>query len=289
MIFFAENGITSTSANTVANLAKEYIQSKQTALDNLHFYQTKVGLISEVNTRIIRDGNNDDQLSQVPSMLDDIAQAKSLIAWLREAIKARESLTRVLNNFCLQEYCGMVGIEYPESPERGHILTEDEYYGSLSLKERNRYYQLETYAAVIGKYIHPDGVFAKAREDMKNKSHEPYEVRGTGRDAIIYSYELTVTPDKVEEQFFALQQKHRDIQKQLNSIKFECEKAIAESQMKVMTEYEAAVSEYNGKLNALNAEFTSYKQKESQAIRALKIVIPDSLKDIYEKVNSLGK
>lgn len=289
LIFFGENGLTSTSANHVANLAKEFIQSKQTALDNVCFYKTQVGLISSAETKTIKDGNSNEELEQIPSMLMNIAQAKSLIAWLREAIKARETITKELNSFTLANYCKMKDIEYPSEPIRGHVLTEDEYFGSLGIKERNRYYQLETQAAVIGKYIHPDGVYADAREDMKKKSHAPHSVSGTGRDALIYTYDITVDPELVESKFFELQNKHREIQSQLNSIKFECQKAIDESETKVNAEYEAAYKEYLAKLGIVNAEFVSYKKKQSVEIGKLKIVIPDSLKVIYTEIATLGK
>lgn len=288
-IFFAEIGLTSTSANTIANLAKEYIQEKQSFLDNIRFYTTKVGLIGSNEQNTIQYGNDNRDIKLIPSILQEIATAKSLIAWLREAIKARQALTYSLDNLSIEDYCEMVGKEMPVAPKMGKVLTEDEYYGSLSLKERNRYYQLETQVAVIGKYIHPDGVYAEARADMQKKQKAPHSVNGSGRDTLIYTYYPTASVEDVEQCFFKLQQMHRELQKQLNSIKFECEKAIAESQSKVNAEYVTARNKHNSELELLYAEFRKYIHEQSVLLGQLKIVIPDSLKSIYDKVSSLGK
>lgn len=184
LVFFKKEGeegvaLTSTSANHVANLAKEYIQG-----------------------------------------------VKSLIAWLREGIKAKENL--------------MNGMVKPETPNYGHVLTEVEYYASLPIKKRNRYYQLETEAAVLGKYIHPDGHLSDARKELKDKLQHPHKVDGRGRDALIYTYTPTVDVAEVDNVFFELQKKHREIQAQLNAMKHSCEQAINESTNKVNTEYMAA-------------------------------------------------
>ena len=93
-IFLGEHGVTSTSANYVANVAKEMIRSEQEALDNLDFvtttisddiYQVKCG-------RVAKRGYNEESLMQIPEKLDRVAKMKSLIGWLREGIKAKDEL-----------------------------------------------------------------------------------------------------------------------------------------------------------------------------------------------------
>ena len=75
---------------------------------------------------------------------------KDLVFFKKEG---EEGLMKGLQTISLEDQCEENGTTRPESPTYGHVLTEAEYYA----KERNRYYQLETEAAVIGKYIHPDG------------------------------------------------------------------------------------------------------------------------------------
>lgn len=85
LVFFRKEGeegvaLTSTSANHIANMAKEYIQGMETQLNNVSFLNVEVGLISANAHNVIQEGTSREVLSSIPSMLESIAQAKSLIA-----------------------------------------------------------------------------------------------------------------------------------------------------------------------------------------------------------------
>jgi hypothetical protein len=69
-----------------------------------------------------------------------------LIAWLRESIKAKERLIKEAENTSYEDY----GLEVPERPERAEYITEDDVIGMWSIKQRNRYYYLDTLCATIG-------------------------------------------------------------------------------------------------------------------------------------------
>ena len=45
LTFFAENGLTSTSANHIANLAKEYVKAQEQELESVEFYNTYLTII----------------------------------------------------------------------------------------------------------------------------------------------------------------------------------------------------------------------------------------------------
>lgn len=287
LIFFADKGLTSTSANHVANLAKEYIQQNESILNNITFYQKEVALIGSSSRNILQVGVN--TVEDIPELLKEVAEAKSLIAWLREAIKAKDRLMQRYEVMADTEYIAANNIKYPNRPVAGNILTEDEYYSNLSIKERNRYYALETEAAVIGKYIHPEGKFATARQELSNYIQKPNSVSGSGRDTVIYSYIPTISIEDVDEMFFKLQTKHREIQAQLNSIKYQCEQAIIASKTEVQEKYALELREYNSAVQNIEAEIEAYKTKKLREIGNYKIVIPDSLVAIYEKVSKLGK
>lgn len=141
LVFFKKEGeegvaLTSTSANHIANMAKEYIQGMETQLNNVSFLNVEVGLISANAHNVIQEGTSREVLSSIPSMLESIAQAKSLIAWLREAIKAKNDLIDGLQSVSLDDWCEECGVEKPLSPVAPHVLTEQEYYASLPIKER---------------------------------------------------------------------------------------------------------------------------------------------------------
>ena len=294
LVFFKKEGeegvaLTSTSANHIANMAKEYIQGMETQLNNVSFLNVEVGLISANAHNVIQEGTSREVLSSIPSMLESIAQAKSLIAWLREAIKAKNDLINRLQSVSLDGWCEENGVEKPLSPVAPHVLTEQEYYASLPIKERNRYYQLETVAAVLGKYIHPDGHLSNARKELKDKIYHPHKVDGKGRDALIYTYTPTTSIAIVDNVFYELQKKHREIQAQLNAMKYSCEQAINESTNKVNTEYMAASQKYQAELEDVLGAFKTWKDEKSQEYSKLKIVVPNSLLGIYNIINSLGK
>ena len=287
-VFFSDNGLTSTSANHVANLAKEYVQNIEKDLNNTSFINTSVSIIDSNNDVTISIGKDTKFLELIENKLNKISEAKSLIAWLREALKAKENLQAELNRLSFPDWVKQEKNEtLPDYPERGNYMTEDDYYASLNIKDRNRYYMLETQAAVYGKYIHPSGAFSKAREELSDKLNKPHEVKEDGRDTIIYNYSPSVEQNKIEELFFKLQKDYRQAQAQLNGMKHECELALSENRISIDNAYKEELEKYSQVTNAYNAEYTIWLKKKSQEYASLKIAIPDNLKSIYNEVNSL--
>lgn len=288
-VFFSENGLTSTSANRVANLAKEFIQSIESDVQNVQFYNSEVALIGTSEKNLIEQGITDDELKRIPNGLQQIWEAKSLIAWLREAIKARKSLLDAVEKMTLEQYAAENGIELPKCPEHRKTATAESVYAELSVKERNRILSLQAKAATIGKYIHPDGRFADERKKFYDKTRNQHQVKGEGRDTLLYTYTPSCDPDTLEDVFFELQKIHRETQAELNKIEHEVNDKIRNDEMEEAATYAADYSQYRGRMNELEANLHSYKLAESKRIGALKIVIPHDLQDIYDTVNSLGK
>ena len=279
-IFFGDNGLTSTSANFVANLAKEMYTGIETELNHLHFYSTTVGLISGGQDRIIRNGVT--SLDDIEQKLKDIAQLKSLIAWLREAITAKDRLIAETRS-CNFE------IEVIPVPEEETPLTANDIIGEMSIKERNRYYQLETFCSTIGKFIHQDGVFNNERNKLHDVAVAPYSTSGEGANMVVYAYTPTISPEVVDDKFAYLQQLYRENQAQLNSIKHQIETTILKDTTEKNERYKVAYGEYRRQDHARSIEIQNKRNAEVQRISNLKIIIPDSLKQIFEKVQSYGK
>lgn len=285
LVFFSDNGLNVTSANYIANLCKEKYSEWESIIDTLTFYTTTVALIGSSDINILKHGIKKEELDKIPELLDKIAKAKSLIAWLREAIKTKDYLVAKLNTEKIEKKNELL----PKYPEKDKVLTEEEYYDSLPVKERNRYYSLETEAAVIGKIIHLNGVFNKARKKLSNVINNPNKVEGSGRDTIIYNYIPTLSEEEVNTVFFNLQTKHRSIQAELNSIKNKCQEAINKSKLEVQNKYDAVVEEYKIKACQIVNELDKTYDERINSINKLKIVIPNDLKDIYEEIQKLGK
>lgn len=290
-IFFGENGLTSTSANHVANLAKEAYASIEEKLKPLQLYDEDISLLGSEAFTPISKGVTTLELQAIPDMITEISSLKSLIAWLREGIKARKELAAELQRYTLASYCEDHGIEMPVCPDSDDYepMTEDEYYGSLSIKERNAYYQLETKCATLGSFIHSNGSLSEARRRLNVILNKPTVVNENGRDTIVTARKASVNPGDVEDLFFRLQAKHREYQAALNSIKHKCEVALEQDALTKRSAYSEAYSAYSTRLHELENELSKWKQEQTIALEKLKIVIPDSLKSVYEKVCTLGK
>lgn len=291
LIFFSPEGkgLTSTSANHIANMAKEMIRTLETELGSMVFYSTEVALIGNDAANTLTVGTDDTTLRATADKLFRIARAKSLIAWLREAIKAKERLIEEVSAMTVNDFAKLEGIEIPEAPKMEPALTEDDYYATLSVDQRNRYYELETLAAVLGKEIHPGGSFADARENLAKHIANPHTVQGDGRDTLIYSYRPTVAEELVESVYFDLQKLYRETQANLNAIKHDCRKAVLESGIRQQTEFTRATEKWNGRMDEIRSRRAEYIRRKSKEYGDMKILIPASLEGIYTEVSRLGK
>lgn len=289
LIFLGSEGLTSTSANHIANMAKEYIQNIESIINGIIFVNSNVTIIGSKNYNVLTEGITIDTLNKIPDYLKQIAEAKSLIAWLREGIKAKDSILKDIKALSLEDYCKTHNLEMPVYPTQEEVLTEDEYTSNLSIKDRNRYYELETRCAVIGKYIHPDGYYANARKDLNNSLQHPHAISGTGRDSLLYTYTPSVSIEDVDNKFFELQTLHRAAQAELNGMKHKMDDAITLDSQTKSAKYAEELEKYNGITASLNAKLFTYKVEETKKVQETKIVIPNSLKDIYNIINKLGK
>ena len=276
MIFFSKDGqgLTSTSADHVANLAKEMIRGLETALSNMAFYSVSVSLIGSETSELMSKGRDSEELADVPRKLTAIAKAKSLIAWLREAIKAKERMLKEVSDMTDEDYMELKGIKPVEYVAPAPALTEDEYYASLTLDERNRYYELETFAAVLGKAIHPEGSFATARERMLATILNPRKAVGQGRDTVIYAYEPSLDEKEVDDLYFKLQKQYREVK---------------ESELEYASEVALRRKRFMDEQQRIADEAAVYRKERARAIGNYKIVIPQSLSGIYDEVTQLGK
>ncbi len=291
MIFFSTEGkgLTSTSANHVANLAKEMIRNLTSEMAELQFYSTDVALIGDSNTNRLVNGVDDEAVKAVVDKLFRIAKAKSLIAWLREGIKAKEALIERTQDITLEEFAKHEGISLEEEPKPEVPMTDDDYIGSLSLKDRCRYYEVETLAATLGKEIHPGGSFAEARDSLLKKLERPHSVSGEGRDTLIYSYTASVETQTVEDVYFRLQKLYREAQADVNTSKHDCKKAVTETNIARSAEFVAKLNDWTNARKLLDSKRAEYVKRRVKELGVMKIIIPESLQPIYEEVSRLGK
>jgi len=290
-VFFGENGITSTSANHIANIAKEYVQQLQNENAAIGFLDCKVSLITSQESKDVAYGIKPDALTKIPENLQRITKANSLIAWLREAIKAKEAEMENVSSLDIKDYLKAEQIDCPTCPEKKNygFVEFDDILATLSIKEREEYYALETKSAVIGKFIHPDGSFSQARKELQEKMLRPTTVQGVGQNAMIYEYVPSVDAKVIEDMFFSLQNEHRSAQASLNAIKFRVQQEVDEINQRENNKLSMDTEVYNNNYQKLQIDCNAYKEKTRTELSKLKIVIPNSLTDIFEILNKTGK
>ena len=295
--FFGPVGLTSTSANHYANLAKETARGIHNYLDNVKFYTTKISVIGQEDATI-SNGMLPEKLSTIPDGLKLISGLNSLIAFLREAIKEKDRLATEASEWEDKEVHSEFDARYSallgRRPVRAEYITKEDIIKSWSIGEQEKYLSLEAEAATLGKYIHEDGCISKARINLMTVTSSPVSVKENGRDTIIYRYTPTVTKEEVDDMFFHLQARHREVQAELNGMKKRIDDALDSNKLEVDEAYRLAYQSWSAEKNAMDRELQQICEEDSKKrkqlaleVQNLKIAVPNRLKDIFDSLQSL--
>lgn len=289
--FLAEDGkLTMSSAahlrDLAANASKELLQK----LNNIHFTNKYIQLIGDTNRNQTRVGLNAQECTQIPNAIQHVINLQSFEAWMNEAIEAKRRLFKEIENLSLQEYVeNILGEEYPISPRPSKSMTEDDYLSTLTIKERNKYFYLQTTVAAIGKLIHKDSPYDKAFKELYDSTINPVKEVLNGRDTILHISEPSVSSEVANEVFYGLQNTHREAQAQLNGMKDLMDKTIKRDVIERTELFRKQYEEYQMKIQNYSILLTKYKQSATSELEKLKIVIPNHLEDTYKQIISLGK
>ena len=290
-VFFGENGLTSTSAQHVKDMAGHYVDDLKQKLSSITFVNSNINIIGGENSTLVNKGWNEEELNSVNEILERISQAQALQAWLGEAINAKQNRQTYVGHYNIKDYCNDYNIEYPTEPTNVKYATEADWLKTLSIKELNRYLTLQTYCAVFGNFIHPKygSNFHTARELAIKVEKAPYEVVENGRDTVVYNKTLSVDIETIDDKYFELQAIHRDKQSEFNALRHQFEVYRDSKFTQDQTEYDKKLLEYKQRVTELSSQWQAKKDELERECANLKIVIPDALKSIYDKVNRLGK
>lgn len=302
--FFDVNGYTSTSANYIANKAKEMISA--VGMNNISFLNEDVkSLNSAVNASISR-GLTEDDVNKFKENLERITNLNALISWLREAIKAKETQLNEVENTSFNTWMQVFhddvdrntyGAELLESnePVKPDFSESNYVMNNMSVKDANEYLYLLSACSTFGQFIHPDGKFNRARQHAYDKSGTS-RVVDNNATTLVYDYTMSVDGETIENTFFDLQETHREYQKRLNSIKYNIDNAIQKMRddyTKECDEYDRICRENELRVNAARTSyrnmFNEWKINTLNELRQKKIVIPNALKEIVDYVNNVSK
>ena len=289
-VFFAEHGLTSTSANHLVNLAKELIAANEAKLNNLSFVTTKIDIVGSQNQegKTITQGVDETFLKTVRPLLEKIAEYHAFCAWIREAVKAKEDEQNRIRNLPFPEWLHNNNISL-DMPDLSSDIESDDIFETFNIRERNEYYYLQAVASTIGKYIHKKGSISAARARLQEIRIKPYSAEGTGKDTIIHSNCPSVEEEKVDEVFLDLQKWHRTVEQHLNQIKYSIQRKVAAEKIRISGENQLKEGKYVARRKELMLQFNEWKVRENEKVSILKIVIPEALQKTYDYLSSLEK
>ena len=285
-VFFAEKGITSTSANHVSNKGKELLKSEQAILDNINFVNTKMSLLYGGNCKTITNGMKpDDSFESMHKTIAKIANLNAMSAWIHEAIKAKTEILEYVQSLSIDKWAKDQNIELPNAPGKEFPITESDVIGTWDVAKRNKYYVYESYCSLVGKFIHPKGAFYEAKAQMNNAVQNPNKVEGSGRDAIIYSYEPSIPVSDVNAEYDWLSTELRHKEAEFNKMKQEIIDAITEDKLAKAQKFDDAYAKYVDTMESIRNKFDMWKTKTVKEISALKIYLPEGPKQTYDEIN----
>ena len=285
-VFFAEKGITSTSANHVSNKGKELLKSEQAILDNINFVNTTASLLSGGESRTITKGmKTEDSFESMHKTIAKIANLNAMSAWIHEAIKAKTEILEYVQSLSIDNWAKEQNIELPNAACKEFPITESDVIGTWDVAKRNKYYVYESYCSLVGKFIHPKGAFYEAKAQMNNAVQNPNKVEGSGRDAIIYSYEpsMPISDVNVEYNWLSTELRHKEAE--FNKMKQEIVDAITEDKLAKAQKFNDAYVKYIDTMESIRNKFDMWKTKTVKEVSALKIYLPQGPKQTYDEIN----
>lgn len=294
-IYFGEEGMTSTSAQHVSAMANVMVQDVKQHIMGLRLYEKSIRVIGDVECKVEEVNNT---LPEISEGVKQICKANALIAWLREAVKEREKAQQYVQDMTLDKWMELEGIEKPTSPQPPMMpkINFQDYNTildtGLSVKEYNRFVELNSALAVYGEMIHDKGLLTRQKNELARIMQNPTEVKESGRDTIITTYKVDVNIGvDLDKLYTELQSEYRKLQAEKNGIEAKFSNMAMAYQTRKMEEWKAAKSQYDRDLTRVNSELVGiqtrmqeWKKQRLEELAALKIIIPNDLKALYKSL-----
>ena len=293
--FTNEEGMTSTSAQHVSAMANVMVQDIKQHIMGLRLYEKSIRVIGDAEVTVETVNNT---LPEISDGVKQICKANALIAWLREAVKEREQAQQYIQDMTLDKWMELQGIEKPTSPVPPMMpkINFQDYKTildtGLSVKEYNRFVELNSALAVYGEMIHDKGLLTRQKNELVRILQNPTEVKESGRDTIITTYKVDVNVSvDIDKLYTELQSEYRKLQAEKNGIEAKFSNLAMDYQTRKMEEWKAAKAQYDRDLQKVNSELVGiqtqmqeWKKQRLEELAALKIIIPNDLKALYKEL-----
>ena len=275
-------------------MANVMVQDIKQHIMGLRLYEKSIRVIGDAEVTVETVNNT---LPEIAESVKRICKANALIAWLREAVKEREQAQKYVSDMSLDDWMKKQGIEkpaVPQPPQMPRINFQD--YNTildtgLTVKEYNRFVELNSALAVYGEMIHEKGLLTRQKSELARIMQNPTEVKESGRDTIITTYKVSPHMTDIDDLYTELQSEYRKLQAEKNGIEAKFSNLAMDYQTRKMDEWKAAKAQYDRDLQKVNSELVGiqtqmndWKKQRLEELAALKIIIPDALKPLYKEL-----
>lgn len=315
-----ERGLTATSASFLAGLASQEVNRLEKLIQSAVYYDAYLEpLTGDTGPRLVQKGKDEAFLEELLPAAKQIGELRGFMAYVHEAVKEKVRQTRHLDSMTFEDWLDLPenkakkeelekaekDLKAPEAPEQEPPADLEWAKAQLSVKELAHYLLMEAEASTLGIYIHPDGVLAKAKDDLSEKAVRPIEQAGydSADTVTIRSYKPSLDPEKAYQNYHRLQNTQRLWESEVNALKAKLEILVKNESLARNRAYREALAEYEKKLadhrlqieknenrkKALQTEYADWLLAEHEAVRNLKIIVPKELQEVYERLSSLGK
>lgn len=286
-MYLGTEGVTSTAANYVANLAKEMMYQEMSFLDNVNFVEKKIGSLDNTSVHVVNNGYKEKDLEKIKTTLFHVEKMKTLIGWLREAMKEKERMIEHTKRLFTFEISKILGEDYEIKQPTCKRIDESDYIKTLPVDTQIRIHFLQSQTAILGKYVHENGALNKARRELINSINSPSSVKECVKVTVTH-FSPSVETEKVDKVFFEIQKKYRETQKELNILLHSVKEEVRKENIRLQSEYDRErnkVSDWNAKRDE---KCENWRRNEIDRISELKIVVPEELQDLFNEINNLG-
>lgn len=296
-----KDGITMSEANHIANMTKQIAEVSASKVQNM---------VSSVDTIVI-DGNEHTLKEYSKPSPDDFrlpGKLFGLSAWLRQAIRAKETGIDMITNANLSDVLEGQPVSTLLMPQKSSFKFPDRLPATidtteplgliLDIAEYAEYLALEARAAFLGKAIHQGQPVDKVREQILN--WQPISFMKINNAEHLVKRAKVYSESEINTLYLGLQAEHREVESKLNWYKAKIKndavvlqaKATEEYTIaynKAQMEYSEAMRQYNDAMRENEKQFSLWSADAQQKRRELqklftsyRIIIPNHFTDIYE-------
>lgn len=293
-----KNGLSLSAAQSISNMCYQRAIGIEKELYTAKNYTKSVKINNLGNDMLFEDGKALPE--NVVELLKEKAKLHACQAFLVENIKAKSVLLENLKKEA-PDYSTVPVIKEPEYVSVQVIPSVDENYGwsQLTEAEINEYYEVEAYAAHIGKFIHEDGKLTSLRQQLSTlPTYEWLEVT-TGVKSLV-TYTKLHTEKQLNELHETLAKEHVKYEARVNYFKAKVKNlttdenariaklnadnhaSVVKTNLDLQNEYFQKVSDRNTKMKEISNQFEIERQEKIRNCAALRIKVDSRFQEIVD-------